>query len=215
MDQKILIGIGGGFIVGALAGGAGAFLYAKRYFKEQADNDIKEMADYYQRKYGELKEEKKDEKDIKEEVKEASIQSDIEKISSIYDKGDKTETVEHVVYTNYFAGSDNNSSSDNKKKKGGRKKKVVDPSIVSHDIWDNPPEGYDTRFLIYYDADGVMVDEETEGIVEDGEKLVGIDNLAQTDPYDNILIVKNDSEKTVYHVTVEQMAYSEVGGLDD
>lgn len=211
MDRKNLITAVVAFLVGGAAGGTAVYFYAKRYFKEQADAEITEVADYYQHKYGELKEET-DEKDIPEqEEKESKMQANIEEISSIYKTDEKAEVVDHTAYTEFF---NSGSSGNNSRKKGGRKKKV-NPVIVSSDIWDNPPEGYETKFLEYFDVDSVMIDEESGQIIEDGEKLVGKDNLAQADQYDNIIIVQNDSEKVIYHVTVEQMSYEEVGGLDD
>ena len=84
MDRKNIITALVAFLIGGAAGGSGVYFYSKKYFKEQADADIQEMADYYQHKYGELKEDKPNEKDIPvEETKESKMQTSIEENKAI------------------------------------------------------------------------------------------------------------------------------------
>lgn len=205
--KSLIFGIGG-FIAGLAVGGAGVYVYSKRYFEEKSNADIQEMAEYYNKKYG-LKEEKKDEaiskKESDEEVKEAGIQAEYENISDIYSAPKSSEPP--VAYTNFFGDSDGSSDKPASKKKGGRKKKVTGPVRVEDDVWDNIPSGWDSRFLVYYEADDVLMDEESEQVLEDKESLVGNDILK--DNKDDIVIISNEQLHTIYHVTVEKMAYSE------
>lgn len=205
--KALIFGVGG-FVAGLVTGGVGMYAYSKRYFEEKANADMQEMAVYYNKKYG-LKEDEKDEgnskKESDEKVKEAGIQAEYEGISDIYSAPKSSEPP--VAYTNFFG--DNNSDSDKPigKKKGGRKKKVAGPVRVEDEVWDNPPKGFDTRFLVYYEADDTLMDEESEKVIEDTAELVGNDILADNE--DDIVIIRNDNTNTIYHVTVEKMAYSE------
>lgn len=203
------------FLVGLAGGGASAYLYCKNYYKNKADNDIQDMAEYYERRKKEGKKNDRPEhkeKDIcveQEEVKESKAQTEYEAISDIY--RNKQTDEEPTAYNNYF-GNDSNRSSGNKKSGKKKKKEVIE--VVDESFWENPPKGYDTRFLIFYDADNVLYDEETESVIENIDTTVGnIANLDTDTPEEPIYILNNNL-KTLYHITIEHMSYSEAG-LDD
>lgn len=210
--QKILIGVVAGFITGAAAGGTGMFFYAKRYFSAQADERVKEMAAYYNDKLAAKKEDisndgTSEEEGSKEEQteKDAEVQSKYEAISDIYKS--KEEQKEPTAYSNYFNDSKSDTLPINKK--SGKKKKKVDIEVVDDNVWDENPANLDTRFLIYYDADGVLVNEESEVVIDDRPDIVTA--VENNEAVDGILIIQDNTNKVLYHVTVEAMAYSEAG----
>lgn len=210
--QKILVALLGGFVAGTAAGGTGMFFYAKRYFSAQADERVKEMAAYYNDKLAAKKEDipndgKGKEESSKEEQteKDAEVQSKYEAISDIYKS--KEEQKEPTAYSNYF----NDSKSDTlpiNKKGSKKKKKVVDIEVVDDSVWDENPANLDTSFLIYYDADGALVNEESETLVYDRDDIVRL--IESNEAVDGVLIIQDNTNKVLYHVTVEQSAYSEV-----
>ena len=218
--KKILIG-GISFVAGAAAGGAGMFFYAKRYFKAKSDAEIKDMADFYSNKYADdIIKEKEDRKNDREAKKESNEEEQtrknyIEK-TSLY-SGEKEEK-SPVAYGDCFRdpNTGDSSSSDIPKKKKGGKKKKIDIEVVDDSVWDENPGGLDSKFLIFYDADRVLVDEETEKCLEEdiwsGVIKVIEDNDGKI--VNDTLILQDNKNNCLYHVTVEQAAYSEVG-LDD
>ena len=214
---KITLAAGIGLLIGAAAGGAGVYFYSKRYFQEKADNDIKEMADYYSNKYADdilkKKEDRENDKQVEEESNEKE-QTEYKEKASIYETREAEET-DKVNYSGCFGDSNTGDIpvSAPVKKKGGRKKKTTDIEVVDDDTWNENPAGFDTKFMEFYDADSVLVDEDTELPVDDDilEKFVN-DNSSKA--VDDSLIIQDNRNKVLIHVTVEQMAYSEVGADD-
>lgn len=221
MDNSTKLAVTGisAFIFGAGVSGTITFFITKRYFKKKCDEEIMNQTEYYMLKYDILKEDKdgtciEEKGNDEEQPKEASIQEDIRDISSLY-KSKAPEEVDKVSYGSYF-GNDGSSGDDISTSKTTKKKttRKSGPKLVDETIWNTNPDNFEKKFFIYYDADGVMVDDETEKIVENGEELVGVANLDQADQFDDVIFVSNSKTKTIYQVTVEQMAFSEVG-IDD
>jgi len=222
MKDSTKISLVGGIclLLGAAGGGAGVYFYCKKYFQEKADEEIQAMGEYYISKYGVEKWDENNENVNKEEsndkeqsVEEATAQVTYENISKIYRT--KESGGVPTSYNNYFDESD--SASGNKGKKKGKKKKL-DIEVVDHEVWNENPGNFDTAFLIYYDVDGILVDEESEkifdGSFDDEEEMKKV--IESGDPDENgILIVQSNFTKTLYHVTVERMAYSEAMVADD
>ena len=219
-DSTKLILVGGiSFLLGGAAGGAGVYFYTKRYFAEKFEAEKQELGEYYISKYAPEKEEKdesigEEKGDGKEPSKEAGIQGKYEAISDIYksktDESDRTNT----SYSGYYDG---NTGSDNSgKKKGGKKKKKVDLEIVDQEVWDENPGNFDTKFLVYYDVDRVLIDEESDKIFEDGYDDKDLPKVIESgEPDENsILIIQSNFTNILYHVTVERMAFSEIGPDD-
>lgn len=217
-NRKILIASSCGLLIGMAAGGAGAYVYSKRYFKAKYDADVQEMAEYYMNRCkncdgmlkilgGEDDSSNKEESVDKESAIEAKMQTEYEAISDIY--SNKEEQKAPTAYNEYFDAA--NSSSTSTKKKGGKKKKKVDIEAVDESVWDENPGGLETAFLVYYEADGTLINEETEEKLELEDICKAIDSNTATD---GVMVLQDNVNKILYHVTVEQMAYSEVG-LDD
>ena len=221
-SNKRLIIAGVSFLLGAAAGGTGMFFYSKRYFKAKADNDIKEMADFYSNKYADdilaKKEDKENDREIKEEGNdEEQTKEAYEKQASIYETKSGEEKPP-VAYNNCFGDSNTGDSagSDIPKKKKSSRKKKVDIEVVDQKVWDENPAKLDSRFLIYYDADSVLVDEESEIKLDDdiAASIIKVIDDNDANVIDDTLILQDNKNNCLLHVTVEQMAYSEVG-LDD
>ena len=220
-SNKRLIIAGVSFLLGAAAGGTGMFFYSKRYFKAKADNEMKEMADYYNNKYADdilaKKEGKENDREVEEEGNdEEQTKEEYGKKASIYETKSGEEKPP-VAYNNCFGDSNSGdiTGSDIPKKKKGRKKKV-DIEVVDQEVWDENPGGLDSRFLVYYDADSVLVDEESEIRLEDdiADKIIKVIDDNDANVINDTLILQDNKNNCLLHVTVEQMAYSEVG-LDD
>lgn len=202
------------FILGAAAGGTGSFFVCKRYYKAKNDEELKNQTEYYMNKYDILKEDKDDGSGKKEGAEKEPSKEEMQfikasDVSDVY-KSKSPEEMDKVAYGQYFNNDDtgNDISVKKTKKKVTRKN---GPKLVTKDIWEANPDNYEKKFLIYYDADDVMIDEESEQVIEDGKELVGADNLDTADQFDNEIFVSNAKTKCIYQVTVEQMSFLETG----
>lgn len=217
--NKTAIAAGISFVVGLAGGGLSAFFYCKNFYKTKADQEIQDMAEYYARmnkkegkKHDRPEDKKEGNDEIREDVKEekdAGIQANYEEISDIYKN--KTEA-DHTAYNDFF--DSNSSKRTSNKKSTSRKKKKDVIRVVDDSYWENTPKGYDTKFMIYYEADNVLYDEETEQVAENVDILIGSPDNLDTDTPEEPIYILNDNLKVLYHITVEHMSYAEQG-LDD
>ena len=213
MDSKtkaILIFLGS-FITGAAAGGVGAYMYTKKYYQRKSDEEIQNMTEYYINKYNPEKGESANDKIDEIESDDKIRTEEVIEGTSIYDYSGN----EEGPVTSYGKCFDNNSSAvDNipssiKKKKSTKRKKKLDIEQVDDDVWNDNPGGFDTKFLVYYDADSVLIDEESEKVVDDSDYIkTAIDE--STDDGTDTIILQDNTNSTLYHVTIERMAYNEV-----
>lgn len=220
MDNKgkiILVGFIS-FVVGAAAGGTGMYFYSKKYFQDKADAEIQEMCNYYISKYeeGGGKDEEKDQIESTEETeKEAKVQAKYEAISDIYKSSENESERVNTSYSKCYDGSSSGSDDSAPKKKKTSRKKKVDIEIVNQEVWDENPGSFDSKFLVYYDPDNVLIDEESEKPFEENNDIVNIVNLHSDDAVGGVLILQDNVNKFLYHVTVEQMSYMEQLTEDD
>ena len=218
-STKTILMAAGSFILGAGLSGCATYIVASRYFKKKCDDEIQAQTEYYMRKYDpKLKEDISDDSSNKEESNEeeqAGVQSKKEDISNLY-RSSAPEEMDKTAYGSYFSGDSSNTSNDISDKKSTKKKVNRKGSLkmVTSEEWNANPNNYEKKFLVYYDADEVMIDEESEQAIDHGEELVGKDNLDQADQFDDVIFVSNSKTKTIYQVTVEQAAFSEVGYND-
>lgn len=217
MDNKgkvVLVGFIS-FVVGAAAGGAGMYFYSKKYFQDKADAEIQEMCNYYISKYEEG--DSKDEKVCVEEetAEEAKVQAKYEAISDIYKSSENESERVNTSYSKCYDGSSSGSDDSAPKKKKTSRKKKVDIEIVDQEVWDENPGSFDSKFLVYYDPDNVLIDEESEKPFEENNDIVNIVNIHSDDAVDGVLILQDNVNKFLYHVTVEQMSYTEQLTEDD
>lgn len=199
-----------GMTLGAAGGGYAVYKYAKRYFEVQKQEAINELAEYYHNKYNDIPVKEVqvgDESPIKkksnDEVK-TETEKTYEEMAGIY----KPIEEEHKVVTDYRSISGGNSSDDGRpaSKKKSKKKK---PYLIDQDIWDANDGDYDKMFIKYYEADNVLIDEETDSPVDILNEL-GSGNLNNPEDEDYVYIA-NDQMKSFYMVTFEHGAWSEEG----
>ena len=210
--SKVTLAAGVGFILGAVAGGAGMYFFTKQYFQEKAEAEIQEMGEYYISKYMKGDEDEEGiEVESNDEIKaeEAKAQADYEAISDIYKSKDNESEKVNTSYGKYYDGEQSDNSDAAPKKKKTTRKKKVDVEIVDQKVWDENPGNFDSRFLVYYDADSVLLDEESDKPFEENNEVTKIVDIHSDDAVDGVLILQDNANNCLYHVTVEQMAYSE------
>ena len=221
MDTKGKIILTGclAFLSGLAAGGAGMYFYGKRYFQTKMDEELQSMGEFYIKKYeGGVKEKDNDKRDKEESNEEQQTEEDLEKKASVFE-GQKIVEGDELSRTSYGACFDDSAKPDDipSKKKRTSKKKKVDIEIVDQTVWDDNPGGFDSKFLVYYDVDGVLIDEESEKVFEDGmddAALIKLIDIHSDEADDGVLILQSNFTQTLYHVTIEQASYAEIG-LDD
>ena len=209
---KVTLAAGVGFILGAVAGGAGMYFFTKQYFQEKAEAEIQEMGEYYISKYGggdTVDKYYSEESNDEVEAEEAKAQADYEAISDIYKSKDNEPEKVNTSYGKYYDGEQSDNSDAAPKKKKTTRKKKVDIEVVDQEVWDENPGNFDSRFLVYYDADSVLLDEESDKPFEENNEITKIVDIHSDDAVDGVLILQDNSNNCLYHVTVEQMAYSE------
>ena len=199
-----------GLIFGAAGGGCGVYFYCKKRYEKELSDYAAEQADYYHKKYNDIPVKEvqvSDESPLKEKgndkVKTEEEKSSYEEVSGIY----KPKESDRVV-TDYKSISDDDGNNDirpNKKK--GKKKK---PYVISHEIWDENEMNYDKQFIKYYEADNVLIDEETDSPVDIMNQL-GESNFNDIEDYEEPIFIANDQFHEMYMVTVEPSAWAEEG----
>lgn len=211
MDSKgkaILIFVGS-FITGMAAGGFGAYMYTKKYYQQKTDEEIQIMTEYYINKYNPEKGDSANDKidEVKSDDK-VGTEENVER-TSIYDNQGN----EEGPVTSYGKCFDNNSGTVNDipsavKKKSTKRKKKVDIEQVDDEVWDENPGGLETKFLVFYDADSVLMDEESEKLIDDAAYIKTA--IESADDGTDTVILQDNTNSTLYHVTIERMAYNEV-----
>ena len=207
MEGKRVLLFISGMILGAAAGGGVAWYVTKRYYEKENMEAANERAEYYHKKYNDIplkKEEPTDESSNKEKGDDEveTEETSYEKVSGIYRPEESDRVV--VDYKSIGSSSDNNPQSSQKKK--GRKKK---PYLISEEIWNENEIDYDKRFISYHEADGVLVDDETDSPV-DIMNEIGEFNLNDTEDLDEAIYIANDQIRMMYMVTVEHDAFNEL-----
>lgn len=203
----------GGLVIGGAGGGYAAFAITKRYFEKENRDAANELAEYYHKKYNDIpeKEDRNDTSEHKEKSNEKvgrSIKEEkdiYEETSGIYRPSEE----ERKVVTNYSSISNRNGSPADprpeSKIKKGRKKK---PYVIDEATWDANEANYDKRFISYYEADNVLIDDESDTQIDIWNEL-GEHNFNDIEDYETPIIIANDQFKTMYMVEVVPGAWSE------
>ena len=199
-----------GLILGAAGGGYAAYLYSKNHYEKEMADAAAEQAAYYHKKYNDIpvKEEKKDEQ-VPEEKGDEEIRPDTKEEYETYEKASgiyRPKEPDRVV-TDYKSASSSDDSDIKPGKKKGKKKK---PYVITQEIWDDNEMDYDKQFIKYYEADGVLIDEESDSPVDIMNQL-GESNFNDIDDYEEPIFIANDQMREMYMVTVEPSAWSEEG----
>lgn len=164
--MKNLLYFGAGLIIGAAAGLFAGKFYFKNKYEEIADNEIKEMEDYYRASDEYSRKSKDVEEDIREEeepeVEERSKRKKKEKIytdyTSYYDKAEHGEEIEEAIRRNEEL---------KEIRKSGKPPKIISQTAIG-----DLPEEYDEECLLFYALDQTLTDED-ENIIDDPDILIG------------------------------------------
>lgn len=196
MDNKTWFAIGG-FVLGAISGGAATYFLTKKKFEERAQMEIDSVKEYFTVPKVELKKE-----DIAKEPSE-------EKKGVIAEQATKkpslTEYAKKLKDGGYINYSDRNVNPEKDEKiESSMKPEVIDPNEYGDD------ETYDQVSLTLY-ADGVLADE--DDTILNINEVVGEGNLDRMGEYeDDALHVKNNVRKVYYEVLADERSYIDATG---
>ena len=172
------------FVMGAVAGGATAWYYAKKKYEEIAQEEIDSVKKVFSKR-----EKKEESKMVAEENtnQNSKKKPDISKYAGVINK----------------EGYDKSSNGDEEKEQDTDKPYVIAPEFFDEN------EDYDCASLIYY-ADGVLTDDNDEP-VEDVEGTIGVESLNHFGEYeDDSVFVRNDRLKCDFEILLDKGKYSEI-----
>ena len=185
------------FAAGAAIGSAVAWLYAKKYYEQIANDEIESMKEWVARRV-----EEQDESNS-----ECTSDSDTNVIVNPTSPSVKPDLKEYVSMINDL-GYVNYSQT----KMNFDKKEEVDvldePYVIKPEIF-GEEDDYEEVSLTYY-ADGVLTDEQ-DNIIEDVDSLVGADYADHFGEYeDDSVFVRNDRLKIDFEILADQRNYSDI-----
>lgn len=171
--MKNLLYFGAGLIIGVAAGLISGKFYFKNKYEEIADNEIKEMEDYYRASDEYARKSKDIEKDIPEEDPEVEERPKKRKVytdyTSYYDKAEHEEEIKEAIRRNEEL---------KEIRKSGKPPKIISQTAVG-----DLPEEYDEECLLFFALDQTLTDED-ENIIDDPDILIG-DALTKYDFVDS------------------------------
>lgn len=181
MNNKIYICVA--FVLGAIAGGSGAWYYAKKRYEEIAQEEIDSVKEVFSRKTAELHD-KEITLNIAENMKGSSnVKPSIAEAAAI-------------LHKEGYANEEEDTVADNA------------PYVIAPEQF-MEKEDYDHVTLTYY-ADQVLADENDE-MIEDVEGTVGFESLNHFGEYeDDSVFVRNDARKIEYEILLDERTYADV-----
>lgn len=200
-----------GMILGAAGAGYAVYRVSKSHFEKENRAAVDELAAYYHNKYEKPKKAEKKEETLDDS---SSKEKDIQKVGAEEEKsyeevsGIYRPTESSKVVTDYRSISGDNSSDSARpaSRKKGKKKK---PYVIDKDVFEENAMNYDKRFIIFYEADRVLVDEESEEVIDIWTEI-GEQNLNNDAAEDDEIFIANDQYTTLYMVTIEHRAWAEL-----
>lgn len=183
------------FAIGAVAGAAASWYFAKKKYELIAQEEIKSVKDVFAKRIEAISHESSNDiSDVEEKAERAKDKLDIIKYASkLNDEG----------YTNYSNVEMSFPDVETKETMGKET-----PYIISPDEFGEEDE-YETISLTYY-ADGVLADD-MDYLVEDVEETVGNDYASHFGEYeDDSVFVRNDRLKADYEILMDERNYSDV-----
>ncbi len=167
------------FVIGAAAGSAVTWVYAKNKYEALIQEEIDSVKEHFQKMEQERKEE-----DNREEEANGYVKKDAGVV-------DYMKKIEEKKYGDAL---------------GGKEAETVNkPYVISPDEFGEKDE-YEQISLTYY-SDGVLADEDDE-IVEDADSVIGEDSLERFGEYEeDSVFVRNDRLKCDYEILKDQRNY--------
>ena len=186
------------FTLGAAAGAAGSWYYAKIKFKKEAQDQIDDFLDYQKRK---------NEKDISEESEEPkSVDVTVKpKVKvEVAVNNDQEEYENQVKESGYVNYSDISKPEKKQETKLGEEK----PYVISPEEFGENYD-YETITLTYY-SDDVLADD-NDDIIYDVDALVGQESLTHFGEYEEDSVhVRNDKKKCAFEILLSERTYEEL-----
>lgn len=179
------------FSIGAALGSVVTLKVVKNKYERIANEEIKSMKGYFDKKYNKYNVDDKDEPNPKTE----------EAIDSV-DFDEYESTLTDLGYTSH---------EETEEQKGGMKsmndKPNDKPYVIEPDEFGDIDE-YETVSLTYY-ADKVLADEDNL-VIHDVEEFVGYESLEHFGEYEeDSVFVRNDKHKTDYEILLDERKYAE------
>ena len=196
------------FAAGAAIGVGGSFLYFKKKYKSEADNEINEVRQYYQKKI-----EKEKERLDKLENESNKIDKAIEEYTEeVKDISKKTK----VKYNKVSEDEKTQIGKENEEVKAEAESPEEDeptkPYLITEEEFLNDKNDYDKISLTYYMFDDTLADESDEMI--DIEENISSDIYNQIAGSDEDLYVRNNVLQTDFEIMrVEGSFHDRYGGF--
>lgn len=183
MSTKLFI-----FAAGAAIGSAVAWLYAKKYYEQIANDEIESMKEWVARRVGE-----------QEEPTANPVHPST--------KPDLMEYAAKVKDLGYYDYSRRNDEPDNDVEEVDEQMDdevyIIKPEVFGEE------DGYEEVSLTYY-ADGVLCDEQ-DNVIEDADSMVGSDFADYFGYYeDDAVYIRNEHLKTDYEILADSRNYADL-----
>ena len=185
------------FAAGAAIGSAVAWLYAKKYYEQIANDEIESMKEWVARRVG-GQEEPDDEKtpDPTANPVHPSAKPDLMAYASM---------AKDLGYYNYSRRNDEPKEPSNDVEEVDDQMDngiyIIKPEVFGEE------DGYEEVSLTYY-ADGVLCDEQ-DNVIEDADSMVGPDFADYFGYYeDDAVYVRNENLKTDYEILADSRNYA-------
>lgn len=187
------------FAFGAAVGSVVTWKLVKTKYEQIAREGIESVKEYYGRAF-----------DSKvERVKEESVEEvEREDLDTLSERSNNSEMVKN--YNDILKKSGYINYSDNAKYTKKEVDNVEKPYVIEPEEF-GELDGYSTVFLSHY-ADDVLVDDNTDEIVEDVDVVVGDDFAEHFGDYeDDIVHIRNDAFRCDYEITKVNEKYYDEG----
>ena len=186
------------FAAGAAIGSAVAWLYAKKYYEQIANEEIESMKEWLARRVEE-----------QDEAAEEETPEPATKSVSPSAKPDLMEYASKVKDLSYFDYSRRNEKPEEPEKPDDEEVDILDePYVIKPEIF-GEEDDYEEVSLTHY-ADGVLCDEQ-DNPIEDVDGLVGADYAEHFGEYeDDSVFIRNDRLKIDFEILADQRNFSDL-----
>lgn len=177
------------FVGGMTIGAATAIIGLKEYFTIRMNDEIADLAEYYDQKLDDLEAGiKQHDEEIAEDF---DIQEKKEKKADAEEEPDYEEIIEKLNYNQYSTKSS----------------KETGPQIIPFEVYNNDGN-YEKKIVSYFSEDEVLMDSETEEVIDDVNKVLGFENLEDFGDNGEIYI-RNDELGIDHQVVLETSSYQD------
>lgn len=203
------------FTAGVIGGAAGMLIAVKKYYEHIANEEIESVKETYSVEGNHIKNgviNNELSPDNYENIRDTSNDNEgIDEQDDASDEEAKKKECEDIIkklnYGSYSHKSDEDESEDNSISPEDTTKY---PRVITPEEYEDEEETYTKRTLSYFSCDGVIMDSDTEEVIDNGIDLVGEGNLEHFGEYEpEVVYVRNESNKTDYEVVMEDRTYKD------